>query len=102
MDVVFSGFDWDRWNRKKCEKHGVSVEDIEHLLRNRPRIAPDLKHSHKEDRFIAVGRSLRGRPVFVAFTVREKFGKNFIRPVTARYMHKKEREKYEETERESS
>jgi uncharacterized DUF497 family protein len=74
--AVFSGFDWDRWNRRKCEKHGVAVEDIEHLLRNHPRIVPDLKHSQREDRFIAVGRSLAGRPMFVAFTVREKRGEN--------------------------
>ena len=76
----------------------MAVEDIEHLLRNRPRIVPDLKHSQKEDRFIAVGRSLSGRPMFVAFTIRERRGKQFIRPVSARYMHKKESEKYEETE----
>lgn len=33
-----------------------------------------MKHSQKEDRFIAVGGSLNGRPMFVAFTVREKDG----------------------------
>ena len=36
--------------------------------------------------------------MFVAFTLREREGKKFIRPVTARSMHKKESEKYEETE----
>ena len=101
-DVVFSGFDWDGWNRSKCEKHGVAVEDIEHLLRHRPRIVPDLKHSQKEDRFIAAGRCLDGRLVFVAFTIREKHGKKFIRAISARYMHRKESDKYEEAEKESS
>ena len=93
MDGVIAGFERDRANWEKCQKHGLSTADI----LGEPRIAPDLKHSEKEDRFIAVGRSLSGRPMFVAFTIREREGKKFIRPVTARYMHKKESERYEET-----
>ena len=68
-----AGFDWDEGNRAHCRKHGVSIAEIEALLRGRPRIAPDLKHVHLEDRLIAVGRTARGRPLFVAFTIREKF-----------------------------
>ena len=98
MDVIAAGFDWDRGNRAKCQKHGVSIEDVEYLMKSGPRIVPDVKHSRKEDRFIAVGRSLKGRPMFVAFTTREKDGERFIRPVSARYMHKKESERYEEAE----
>ena len=96
MDGGFTGFDWDAGNRRKCEKHGVSVKDIESLFRKGARIAPDLKHSQREDRLIAVGRSRKGRPMFVAFTVREKEGERLVRPVSARYMHKKESERYEE------
>ena len=98
MDGVIAGFEWDRGNLEKCRKHGVSTADIENMLIGEPRMAPDLKHSEKEARFIAVGRSLSGRLMFVAFTIREMEGKKFIRPVTARYMHKKESERYEETE----
>ena len=36
--------------------------------------------------------------MFVAFTVRERGGMWFIRPVSARYMHRKEVEAYEEAE----
>ena len=68
------------------------------MLIGESRIAPELKHSGKEARFIAVGRSLPGRLMCVAFTIREMKWKKFIRPVTARYMHKNERERYEETE----
>jgi uncharacterized protein len=60
-----------------------------------PHVAPDPKHSAEEDRFIAVGRSARGRPLFVAFIFRTKDGERLIRPVSARYMHKKEIEGYE-------
>ena len=98
MDVTAAGFDWDRGNRVKCQKHGVSIEDVEYLMKSGPRIVPDVEHSRREDRFIAVGRSLKGRPMFVAFTLREKDGERFIRPVSARYMHKKESERYEEAE----
>jgi uncharacterized DUF497 family protein len=91
-----SGFDWDEGNRAKCQKHGVSVAEIEVLLRGDPRIAPDLKHSTAEDRFIAVGRNHDGRPMFVAFTLRRAGGRMLVRPISARYMHRKEIEAYEE------
>jgi len=63
--------------------------------RGEPRIAPDPKHAHLEDRLIAVGRTGRGRPLFVAFTIRERFGQPMIRPVSARYMHEQEIRNYE-------
>jgi uncharacterized DUF497 family protein len=90
-----SGFDWDEGNRAHCQRHGVSVAEIEALLRGNPRIAPDPEHSHLEDRLIAVGRTRRGRPLFVAFTMRERSGQLMIRPVSARYMHATEIANYE-------
>jgi uncharacterized DUF497 family protein len=36
-----------------------------------------------------------GRFAFVAFTVRRKGGRKYIRPISARYMHRKEIEAYE-------
>ena len=96
MDLRVSGFDWDEGNRRKCQKHGLSIEQIESMFAGNPRIAPDPKHSSVEDRLIAVGRTATGRPVFAAFTLRPR-GKSYrIRPVTARYMHAKEVEAYEE------
>jgi uncharacterized DUF497 family protein len=95
------GFDWDTGNRAKCQKHGVSIAEIEALFMRNPRIAPDPRHSQDEDRVIAMGRTSAGRPLFVAFTLREKNGELLIRPVTARYMHAKEiaaHEAYEEEE----
>lgn len=58
-------------------------------------ITPDTKHSTKEERLIATGRNLKGRAIFVAFTVRHYVGGSYIRPVSARYMHKKEVKAYE-------
>jgi uncharacterized protein len=96
MDLRVSGFDWDKGNRTKCEKHGVSIVEIENLFAHGPRVAPDPKHSADEDRLIAVGRTSAGRPIFVAFTIRTKNKLRLIRPVTARFMHVKEIAAYEE------
>jgi len=96
MDLRVTGFDWDEGNRKKCQKHGVSIAQIESLFRHGPRVAPDPKHSSGEDRLIAVGRASTGPALFVAFTVRTKNKRRLIRPVSARYMHAKEIAAYEE------
>jgi len=90
-----AGFDWDRGNLAKCAKHGVPHWEIEGLLRAGPAVAPDMAHSSHKQRFVAVGRNAGGRPLFVAFTVRERGGLRLIRPISARYMHKKEIEAYE-------
>jgi len=95
MNLRVSGFDWDKGNRGKCQKHGVSIVEIEDLFTHSPRIAPDPRHSADEDRLIAVGRTSAGRPVFVAFTIRTKSKRRLIRPVTARYMHAREIASYE-------
>ncbi|SFU54882.1 hypothetical protein SAMN02799631_01136 [Methylobacterium sp. 174MFSha1.1] len=90
------GIEWDDGNREKCQKHGVSIAEIEAVLRGRPRIAPDLKHSAVEQRLIAIGRTPAGRPLFIAFTVRNHGSGQSIRPISARYMHRKEAESYEQ------
>ena len=85
-----------RGDREKCRKHGVSLAEIEEVLTGDPRVAPDVAHSRTEDRFIAGGRTRGNMPVFVAFTLRMKRGRMFIRPVSARYMHRKKVERYEQ------
>ncbi|MGO9075462.1 MAG: BrnT family toxin [Terriglobales bacterium] len=95
MDLQVRGFDWDDGNRSKCQKHGVSVAEIEALFMQGPRVAPDPKHSADEDRLIAVGNTGTGRRLFVAFTMPIKEGRRLIRPVTARYMHAREIAAYE-------
>jgi uncharacterized protein len=95
MGIGVAGIDWDEGNRAKCQKHGVSLAEIEDVLTADPRLAPDVRHSEAEDRFIAVGKTKSGRPVFVALTFRMKDGHTYIRPVSARYMHKKEAMRYD-------
>ena len=42
-----------------------------------------------ETRFRAIGRNSEGRPLFVVFTMREKNGELYVRPISARYMTQK-------------
>jgi uncharacterized protein len=90
-----ANFDWDDGNREKCQRHGISVGEIETLFSASPRVAPDHKHSRREERYLAVGRNSLGRAIFVVFTLRVKRGETLIRPISARYMHGKEIEGYE-------
>ena len=96
-DVRIVGFEWDRGNRSKCQKHGVSLAEIEAVLLPTAGsfVFPDARHSSGEPRFIAIGRTEAGRGVFAVFTLRRHGEETFIRPVSARYMHRKEVEYYE-------
>ena len=89
------GFDWDAGNISKCQKHGVSVADIEMLFGSTSlSIAPDLPNSKFEEHFNTIGRTTDGRSVFLVFTFRILDGVTLIRPISARYMHKKEIDHY--------
>lgn len=88
-------FDWDEGNRGKCQKHGVSLAEIESVFRHDPLIAADAGHSRKEVRSIAIGRNTEGRHLFVAFTLRRAGEVRLIRPISARYMHATEVTRFE-------
>ncbi len=82
MEIV-SGFDWDEGNRGKCEGHGVTVSEIESLFSRAVMILPDHAHSAAEERLRAVGRTDGDRYVFLVFTIRERGGKRYVRPISA-------------------
>lgn len=86
--------DWDEGNLDKCQKHGVSRDEIEFVFASDPFSTPDEAHSLDEDRFIAIGENQSGRLVFIVFTVRLMTGEEIVRPLSARYMHKKEIDRY--------
>ena len=95
--LLATGFDWDTGNWEKCQTHGVSIAEIEAVLRGDPQIAPAPRRFLTEERFIAVGRTPGGRALFIAFTLRVRDGARLVRPISARYMHAKEIERYEAT-----
>jgi uncharacterized DUF497 family protein len=90
-----AGFDWDEGNLAKCQQHGVSIAEIEGLFTRPHTISADVEHSLAEERLKAIGKSRSGRWVFLVFTLRERYGKTYIRPISARYMHRREIESYE-------
>ncbi|MFT3940898.1 BrnT family toxin [Rhodopseudomonas sp. BR0C11] len=94
--MKIAGFDWDLGNRAKCAKHGVTVAEIEGLFRGPVSVFPDPAHSTTEERFKAIGRTEAGRMVFLVFTLRTLRERTLIRPISARYMHRKEIAAYEE------
>jgi uncharacterized protein len=94
--MIVAGFDWDDGNWPKCGKHGVSKDEIETLFRDGPDVHANPHHSVMEQRSLAIGKTPAGRWLLVAFTIRERAGLAVIRPVSARYMHKKEIEHYEQ------
>ena len=97
MNIQVHGFDWDAGNRDKCQKHGVSQKEIEHFFgQTEVYVTPDPKHSDEEERFWAIGRSKKKKPMFVVFTLRAVKDEILIRPISARYMHEKEATRYEE------
>jgi uncharacterized DUF497 family protein len=97
VKIDFSGFEWDHGNIRKCQKHGVSIFEIEHVLAHAESlIIADTKNSKAEQRYLAIGRTLAGRYTCVVFTPRVRMGELLLRPISARYMHLKEVEKYEQ------
>ncbi len=90
-----AGFDWDKGNWPKCGKHGVSQFEIEQCFQNKITITPDPYPAKLEERFNAVGENDEGRKIFLVFMFRHVSSSILLRPISARYMHKKEIERYE-------
>ncbi len=96
IKIYVTGFEWDAGNEEKCQKHGLSLDEIEDFFKQgNLYIAPDIKHSQDEQRFLAAGKSLKGKHMFVVFTLRKKESAYFIPPISARYMHEREAKKYD-------
>ncbi len=91
--MKISGFDWDDGNWPKCAKHGVTKEEIEKLFDGLLSVLPDPNKD--EPRMRGIGKTEDERYIFLVFMLRESKGSTFIRPISARYMHQKEIEHYE-------
>lgn len=91
-----TGFEWDAGNTDKSwHKHGVTPVEAEQALLNRPVVvSEDERHSRQEARYRALGRTDRGRNLFVVFTIRE----SRVRVISARSMNKGEQRRYAEAQ----
>jgi uncharacterized protein len=88
----FTGFDWDEGNRgKNWRLHDVSDTECEQIFFNQPLLTlPDEEHADGEARYLALGRTDRGRRLAVIFTSR----RDRLRVISAREMTKRERTLY--------
>ena len=91
--MEITGFDWDSANWPQCGQHGVSREEIEQVLLGEPAVVADPFSD--EPRMRAIGKTKAGRYVFLLFMFREIDDQTKLRPISARYMHRKEVEHYE-------
>ena len=90
-----TGFDRDRGNALKNDKHDVTMLEAEQIFFLVPVIVtPDEQHSGTEPRFRALGQTLLGRRLAILFTLRG--GSTLIRVISARDMHRKEKAIYEQ------
>jgi uncharacterized DUF497 family protein len=97
-DLDYQGFDWDEANETKIRtKHGLAREAVEGMFQRAIFIKPDEAHSIQERRWIAVGQDDHGRPMAVIFTLRMQEGQRRLRPISARRMHAKEAQYYEQS-----
>ncbi|MBU1129946.1 BrnT family toxin [Patescibacteria group bacterium] len=85
-------FQWDKGNIfKNYSKHGITTKESEEIiLDSNVLINQDIKHSQKEKRFIAIGKTFKNKILFVIYTIR----KNKIRIISARIANKKEKYLY--------
>lgn len=88
-----TGFQWDAGNSEKnWDLHQVSRGEAEQVFFNRPLIvAGDDRHSQREVRLAALGRSDEGRRLMVVFTLRN----GLIRVISVRDQSRTERRTYE-------
>jgi|SRR5580700_6515383 uncharacterized DUF497 family protein len=90
------GFDWDDGNSfKSAEKHAVSQAEAEQVFADsRLLVAEDVKHSERESRYQAMGRTVGRRLLHVTFTLRDN--QTRIRVISARSISRKERAYYDQ------
>jgi uncharacterized DUF497 family protein len=59
-------FRWIDWNRDKLAKHGVSVEEVERVVRNARRPFPQRR---ADDKWLIIGRGQGDRLLHVIFLI---------------------------------
>lgn len=93
IEKRFLEFQWDKWNAGKNRKHGVLDSESEEAFFDENKVVlKDILHSGKESRFILLGKTKKGRLLFVVFAKRGAK----LRIISARDINKKEKHLYEE------
>lgn len=88
-------FEWDKGNiDKSFKKHKISPNEAEEIfLDENLFLQEDFKHSQREKRFVAIGKTISKKFLLTVFTIR-----NYkIRIISVRMADRKERRQYEKT-----
>lgn len=94
VNKIVLEFEWDEGNIGKNKKHDVEDREAEEVfLDEYKKTFKDHLHSAREERFRIIGKTKKGKLLFIAFTIR----KTKIRIISARKVNKKEVYLYEET-----
>jgi len=94
-----TGFEWDKGNiTKNPNKHQIlNHRSEENFLDEDLLTVEDIKHSQKENRQIAIGKTFDKTLLFIVFTIRNKK----IRIISARKANTKEKKAYEQLKKNS-
>ena len=89
-------FEWDpRKAEANAAKNGVSFDEAVTVFLDPDALdGPDLQHSSAESRFRRLGRSVDGRVLMVAYTIRRRGDAEAIRLISARRASHRERAAY--------
>ena len=80
-------------------KHGVSFDEAASVFGDVNGLdGPDTRHSLDEARALRIGRSVEGRVIVVAYTVRRREDAEIVRIISARRVNRKERKAYAQTD----
>lgn len=89
-------FEWDtRKAAANLRKHGVSFDEATTVFADPDALdGLDLSHSDQEPRSLRLGKSLAGRILMLAYTLRRSDHAETIRIISARRASRKERAAY--------
>jgi len=82
-------FDWDDANTGHIERHGVTPEEVEQALANRPLVVLAAQKRRGEERVLCAGLTDTGRALQLVYTQR----RGRIRVITAHTAKKKVKER---------
>lgn len=85
-------FEWDKGNISKNKKHKIEDKEAEEPFFDENKVIyKDVLHSKREKRYVVIGKTKKGRLLYIVFTYR----KSRLRIISARDINKKEVHIYE-------
>ena len=82
LNMKIKGIYWDDGNMSHCQKHGVSIAEIEYVLHRVAFRIPDPFPN--EPRYRTAGETAEGRYVFIVYMEHTKDNEIYLRPISTR------------------